>query len=131
MRLTRADKSVLSIRDRRHARARELVGRASRVRGCELAIAPRRFARGGGQPALVRYRTGFERARVRLLVFDVRGRPRRTLLDADAPGAAGVAFDGADDLGVALAPGLYLLALEARSDDGAALARQRAWVTVE
>jgi hypothetical protein len=99
--------------------------------GVQLAVAPRRLAPASGATALVRYHTGFERAQVRLLVYDVRGRPRRMLLDGDAPGAAGVAFDGADDAGASLAPGLYLLALEARSDDGTALARQSAWMTLE
>ena len=46
-------------------------------------------------------RTGFERARVKLAVFDARGRPRRTLLDGDAPGAAGVATVGEEQLRLA------------------------------
>jgi hypothetical protein len=101
------------------------------VAGVDLAVAPGRVVRGRGQNVVVRYRTGLERARVKLEVYDVRGRPRRVLLDGDAPGAAGVAFDGADDAGAALAPGLYLLALEARADDGTAFLRRRAWVGVE
>jgi hypothetical protein len=111
------------------ARANSLSGFAGT--GVELAVLPPRLERTAGATALVRYRTGFERARVKLAVYDARGRPRRTLLDGDAPGAAGVAFDGADDAGAALAPGLYVLALEARSDDGSGFARRRAWVTVE
>jgi hypothetical protein len=66
------------------------------------------------RPALLSYRTGFERARVALRVYDLRGRPVRELLDgAVGPGQAGVAWAGDDAAGKPVEPGLYVAGLSA------------------
>jgi hypothetical protein len=97
--------------------------------GVALTVDPPWRAR-GSEPLLVTWRTGFERARITLAVYDVRGRRVRLLLDdPEAPGAAGLAWDGADDAGRAAPPGLYVLGLEARA--AGAETRSRAWVSVE
>jgi flagellar hook assembly protein FlgD len=58
-------------------------------------------------------------ADVRLVVFDVAGRARRTLVTGRVDsGGHSVAWDGRDDAGRALAPGLYFIRLET---DGAAV----------
>jgi hypothetical protein len=52
----------------------------------------------------------------RLLVFDVGGRRVRTLLDGfEAPGRYAVAWNGRDDGGRALAPGVYFIRLQSVS----------------
>lgn len=83
-------------------------------------------------PALLTYRTAFERARVTLSVYDLRGRPVRRLIDdALAPGAAGVAWDGDDAGGKPVPPGLYVAGLAATDADGVAPpVRARACVVV-
>ncbi len=85
-----------------------------------------------GEAALLRFRTGFERATVSLGVYDLRGRLVRALLDrADGPGQAGVAWDGRAEGGDAVAPGVYVAGLEARDQSGsAAVAHARAYVVV-
>ena len=81
---------------------------------------------------LVTWRTGFERARVTIAIYDVRGRRVRLLLDdPEAPGAAGAVWDGADDAGRPAPPGLYVVGLDARAPGGMAHARGRAWLSVE
>jgi hypothetical protein len=84
------------------------------------------------RPALLTYRTAFERARVTLAVYDLRGRPVRRLLDdALAPGAAGVAWAGDDAAGKPVPPGLYVAGLTASDADGVAPpVRARACVVV-
>jgi hypothetical protein len=100
--------------------------------GVALDIAPTRRPYGSAEPLLVTWRTGFERAHVTLVIYDVRGRRVRLLLDEpEAPGAAGAAWDGADDAGRTAPPGLYLVGLDAKSAGGAAHARTRAWLSVE
>lgn len=100
--------------------------------GVALAVAPAHRPHGSREPMLVTWRTGFERARVTIAIYDVRGRRVRLLLDEpEAPGAAGAAWDGADDAGRAAPPGLYVVGLEARPFGGAAPARGRAWLSVE
>ncbi len=60
--------------------------------------------------------------RVRIAVFDVSGRRVRTLAAEELPaGAHAVQWDGRDDAGRTLGPGLYLVRLEAQ---GEALARR-------
>ena len=100
--------------------------------GVALTIAPSRRAPGSAEPLLVTWRTGFERARVTIAIYDVRGRRVRLLLDdPEAPGAAGAAWDGADDAGRPAPPGLYVVGLDARAPGGTAHARSRAWLSVE
>jgi hypothetical protein len=100
--------------------------------GIALAVAPAHRAHGSAEPMLVTWRTGFERARVTIALYDVRGRRVRLLLDdPEAPGAAGAAWDGTDDAGRAAPPGVYVVALDARAPGGAAQARGRAWLSVE
>jgi len=66
-------------------------------------------------------------ARVSLVLFDAAGRRVRTLVDASlAAGAHTVAFDGRDDAGRALAPGLYLARIETP-----AFTASRRWVVLE
>ncbi|MGH7724386.1 MAG: lamin tail domain-containing protein [Candidatus Eiseniibacteriota bacterium] len=113
-------------------RANTLWGAGARA-GVELSIVPQRLAPtlSPSSAALVSWRTGFERARIWLRVFDLRGRPVRTLIPGeDAPGTAGIAFDGADAAGRPLPPGLYVLGLEAESMPGLAHVRARSWLEV-
>jgi len=65
-----------------------------------------------GENARVRF--GVSRAdRVRIGIFDVAGRRVRTLADRTfAPGEYDLAWDGADDLGYAVARGVYFVRLE-------------------
>lgn len=100
--------------------------------GVALTVAPAHRAHGSAEPLLVTWRTGFERARIVLAIYDVRGRRVRLLLDdPEAPGAAGAAWDGADDAGRPAPPGLYVVGLEARATGGVAQAKSRAWLSVE
>ena len=100
--------------------------------GVALAVEPAHHAHGSVEPMLVTWRTGFERARVTIAIYDVRGRRVRLLLDEpEAPGAAGAAWDGADDAGRPAPPGLYVVGLDARAPGGTAHARGRAWLSVE
>ncbi len=84
------------------------------------------------RPALLTYRTGFERARVSLAVYDLRGRTVKRLLDGDVgPGQAGVAWAGDDAAGHAVEPGLYVAGLTASdASGGAGTVRARACVVV-
>jgi hypothetical protein len=113
-------------------------GRANSVAGAPagpgvaLAVAPEHRPHGSAEPLLVTWRTGFERGRVVIAIYDLRGRRVRLLLDEpEAPGTAGAAWDGADDSGREVPPGLYVVGLEARAPGGAAYARSRAWLSVE
>ncbi len=100
--------------------------------GVALTVVPTHRAHGSREPLLVTWRTGFERARITLAIYDVRGRRVRLLLDdPEAPGAAGAPWDGADDAGRPAPPGLYVVGLEARAPGGVAQARSRAWLSVE
>lgn len=100
--------------------------------GVALAVAPEHRLHGSAEPLLVTWRTGFERGRVVIAIYDLRGRRVRLLLDEpEAPGTAGAAWDGADDAGRDVPPGLYVVGLEARAPGGAAYARSRAWLSVE
>ena len=100
--------------------------------GVLLSVAPTHRKHGSAEPLLVTWRTGFERAHVTLVIYDVRGRRVRLLLDEpEAPGAAGASWDGADDAGRDAPPGLYLVGLDAKAEGGAAHARTRAWLSVE
>jgi len=57
-----------------------------------------------------------QEARVRLAVFDVQGRSMRTLADTrQPPGRHVVVWDGSDDLGARVSPGVYLYCLRAGS----------------
>jgi len=112
-------------------RANSLAG-AALPPGVVLAVAPSAHVRAGAGPVLVRWATGFARARVTLALYDLRGRLVRMLVDEDdAPGTAAVAWDGADDAGRAAAPGLYVVGLVARAPGSVAHASARAWVSVE
>ena len=133
MRPTRdaANWSDSAVRGGTPGRANSLAGGAA-APGVALTVAPSAHVRGGGEPVLVRWATGFERARVTVALYDLRGRRVRLLVDEDdAPGAAGVAWDGADDAGRPAPPGLYVVGLRARAPGAVAHASTRAWVSVE
>ena len=102
------------------------------VPGVELAALGGGARPLAGESALLRYRTGLERATVTLGVYDLRGRLVKRLLDhADGPGQAGVAWDGRAAGGDAAPPGLYVAGLEARDPAGTGrVARARTWVVV-
>ncbi len=100
------------------------------VPGIALTVSPSAHVR--GEPVLLRWSTGFESARVTLALYDLRGRRLRLLVDEDdAPGTAGVAWDGADDAGRPAPPGLYLVGLRARAAGAVAHVTARAWLSVE
>jgi flagellar hook assembly protein FlgD len=64
----------------------------------------------------IRYGVGDERGGpVRLRIYDVEGRLLRTLIDGTrAQGTAEVWWDGRDDAGRAVAPGVYFVRLDLR-----------------
>ena len=66
----------------------------------------------------IRYEVAGPRAQqVELALYDLRGRKLRQLVSASrAPGAYGLAFDGRDDSGSALASGVYVLGLRIDGD---------------
>jgi hypothetical protein len=115
-------------------RANSLAG-GPPVPGVALVASPSALRPGAGERLLLTYRTGFERARITLALFDLRGRAVRRLLDGtDGPGRGGVAWDGADPAGHRVPAGVYVAALEARdaaaTSSGNAVARARTPVVV-
>jgi hypothetical protein len=83
-----------------------------------LAPIQRRFALGQNFPNPFNARTRIvfelpELQRVRLLIFDLRGRLVRTLVDAELDaGVHATDFDGRDDGGISVASGVYVYRLE-------------------
>ena len=66
----------------------------------------------GGASAILR--AAARRGRATLALYSIAGRKVRTLFDGPrAPGRGREAFDGRDDAGVKLAPGVYALELSA------------------
>jgi flagellar hook assembly protein FlgD len=56
---------------------------------------------------------------VHLAAYDTRGRRMKTLIDAEVPAGAGhVTWDGTDERGSTVAPGLYFLRLSAAGATG-------------
>jgi len=88
-----------------------------------LSLSARVWRRGAGPPRLeVAYRLGWERALLRVSVFDARGRERSRLVDGPAAASGTVEWDGRAS-GQALPPGAYFVALEARPAQGGARIR--------
>jgi hypothetical protein len=92
------------------------------VAGIELSS--RVWHRGAGPPRLqVAYHLGWERAVLRVSVYDARGRERSRLLEGAAGATGTLEWDGRGAGGEALPPGAYLVALEARPAEGGARVR--------
>jgi len=75
----------------------------------EISVSPNPFA--GGQPVQIHYAVPF-RTLLTAGVYDINGRKVKTLLE-DRPSASGaIQWDGTDDNGKVLAPGIYVLFFE-------------------
>ena len=78
-----------------------------------------RRADSGSAPLVLRATAAARGRRLVVRVHDLLGRPKRTLVDGQRIAAeAAFVWDGRDDTGRGLAPGLYLLRAEAIAEDG-------------
>jgi len=91
-------------------------------RGSLLAVAVRRVLRradGAVEPAILRLTREAGGRRLRIEVRDLLGRPRRLLVDGQRfAGEAAFAWDGRDDRGEAVPPGIYTVRAQAEAEGG-------------
>jgi hypothetical protein len=89
-----------------------------------MQLSSRLWRRGLGPPRLsVAYHLAWERAVLRVSVYDARGRERSRLAEGPAGATGTLEWDGRGTGGEALPPGAYLVALEARPAEGGARTR--------
>ena len=89
-----------------------------------IQLSTRVWRRMLGPPRLqVAYHLAWERALVRVSVYDARGRERSRLAEGPAPAAGTLEWDGRGPGGDPLPPGAYVVALEARPAEGGARIR--------
>jgi lamin tail-like protein len=89
-----------------------------------ILLSSRVWRRDLGPPRLqVAYHLAWERALLRVSVYDARGRERSRLAEGPAGATGTLEWDGRGTGGEALPPGAYLVALEARPAEGGARVR--------